>query len=168
MPNFDTFKLKIQRLLQGFFLTVYRYSTGLILSFKIWKYSTVPYRAKSLYCTGTVPCCTLVSNHFSVRNLQRISSPSFFFFFLLFFLFSFFFPSFFLFVFANKVKSEKYLNKWNVTTRKRPKTQKSPDLLYNFFRPRLRRGQKKFFLNFFEPSVSHRGQPPPTLHRWKV
>jgi len=35
MPVFDTFDLKIQGLLQGFFLTVYRYSTGLILKFKI-------------------------------------------------------------------------------------------------------------------------------------
>ena len=57
---FRIFDTKIQGLLHSIFLTVYRYSTGLSLKFEIWKYSTVPYRAKSLYCTCTVPCHTLV------------------------------------------------------------------------------------------------------------
>ena len=43
------------------------------------------------------------------------------------------------------------------------KRQKSSDLLYNFFRTRLRRARKKFCRDYFVPSVYHRDQLWPTL-----
>ena len=42
-----------------------------------------------------------------------------------------------------EITFEIHLKKWKVKVTKHPKSEKSPDLLYNFFQPRLRRGRKK-------------------------